>query len=421
MTSLGVELHGVSVGELLDEGGRVTFRSSPSYWGMPDRPVLGQWFEDSGPDDVHVGPGPLPAFFANLEPEGALAQWLVRKNGLGSGPLELLAVAGEDLPGALRLVGGPVPVAGPRGVVYRAPLPSPSFSLAGVQLKLPMSLDRDDRLVLPLDGEHGAYLVKLPSASRYHGIVENEAATMSWARHAGFDVAECTIRDDLVDVLDGDLAAHVGRPDPSGLLVRRFDRTPTGPIHQEDFAQVAWLDPDQKYPRAPGERALRDEASETRRRFLTTAEGLAQVVARLLGPAGLEEYLRRFVFVVASGNGDAHLKNWSVQYRDRRKPEWTPLYDQVSTVAWGDATLACPLYGTRNFPAIGREQVVRMAVEAGCAAGRAAEIVDATITSLRGAFGPATAAAPFPEEHRRRVVRHWERVRLLKGFGSLRT
>lgn len=419
VTALGVELHGVPIGELADEGERVTFRLFRSYWSMPDRPVLGQWYEDAGPAEVHVGPGEVPAFFANLEPEGALAHWLARKNRLGSGPLELLAVAGDDLAGAVRLVGGPVPVAGPRAVVHRAAGPTPSFSLAGVQLKLPMSLDRDDRLVLPLAGDLGEWLLKLPSTGRYHGLVENEAATMNWARRAGFDVPECTLRQDLLDVLDDDLAAQVAPTAPSGLLVRRFDRTPAGPIHQEDFAQVAGLDPEQKYPIEVHDRAHLDRASEERRRFLTTVEGLAKVVARLFGPTGLEEYVRRFVFVVAAGNGDAHLKNWSILYRDRRRPEWTPMYDQVSTIAWGDETLACPLFGARNFPAVGREQVVRMAVEAGCAAGRAGEIVDATVMSLRDAYGAAVGEVRFPEEHRRRLVRHWARVRLLKPFGPL--
>jgi serine/threonine-protein kinase HipA len=316
--------------------------------------VLGQWFEDGGPGETYVGPGTVPAFFANLEPEGPLARWLVQKNQLGDGPLELLGTVGDDLPGAVRLVrSGPI-ARSPRSIVQPVPRPTPAFSVAGVQLKLPMSLERDDRLTIPMAGELSDHLLKVPTAGRWRGLTQNEAATMNWARRAGFSVAACEVR----SVLPAhELIPADGEP---CLLVRRFDRTLDGPVHQEDLAQAQWLDPEQKYPREHGDPRF-DAASEGRRRGLATVEGIGRYARALLGPAGFEEFLRRFLFVVASGNGDAHLKNWSLWYPDRLHPGWAPLYDQVSTIAWHDATMACPLYGTRNFAALHLELVRRLA------------------------------------------------------------
>ncbi len=44
---------------------------------------------------------------------------------------------------------------------------------------------------------------------------------------------------------------------------------------------------------------------------------------------------RRLAFSLLIGNGDAHLKNWSLIYRDRRNPTLSPAYDFVSTAAYG--------------------------------------------------------------------------------------
>lgn len=409
---LEVLLHGDSIGELVDEGGSSAFQFYPRYWEDPHRVVLGQWFEDGRPDEVYRGPGSVPAFFANLEPEGSLATWLARKNGLGSEVLAMLGVVGSDLPGAveLRRLDGPDP---PVRTVFQPPPPTPSFSLAGVQLKLPMSLDRHDRLTLPLPGELSGWLAKFPSEGRYSGIVANEAATMHWARVAGFPVADCRIH--APPQLDAGLGIDLENVEEV-LLVRRFDRVDGRRVHQEDLAQCLWLDPDQKYP---GDSRRFDAASERRRRGATTVEGIARYAARLLGPSGFDAYLQRFVFVVASGNGDAHLKNLSLVYPDGRRPTWAPLYDQVSTVAWQEEELACPLYGVRNFPALRMDLVERMAREAGADPARARAVVEETARRCLAAWGSATAEVAYPEDHRRRLVRHWSRVPLLREFGGL--
>src|SRR4051812_13129747 len=69
-----VLLDDVEVGELVeDDLGSIEFRISERYRAMANRPVIGQWFEDHR-HDVQRGerPGDLPAFFANMIPEGDL-------------------------------------------------------------------------------------------------------------------------------------------------------------------------------------------------------------------------------------------------------------------------------------------------------------------------------------------------------------
>ena len=44
--------------------------------------------------------------------------------------------------------------------------------------------------------------------------------------------------------------------------------------------------------------------------------------------------VRRLVFLVLSGNGDAHVKNWSLIYRDGVHPRLSPAYDLLNTTAF---------------------------------------------------------------------------------------
>ena len=46
----------------------------------------------------------------------------------------------------------------------------------------------------------------------------------------------------------------------------------------------------------------------------------------------MAEFIRRLPFNVLIGNGDMHLKNWSLIYPDRRNARLAPAYDFVSTI-----------------------------------------------------------------------------------------
>ena len=43
---------------------------------------------------------------------------------------------------------------------------------------------------------------------------------------------------------------------------------------------------------------------------------IATLAKAIVGPAALDEVVHRLVFIVACGNNDAHLKNWSLVYPD---------------------------------------------------------------------------------------------------------
>lgn len=99
-------------------------------------------------------------------------------------------------------------------------------------------------------------------------------------------------------------------------VIERFDRTDDGrKIHIEDFAQVFGVYPEAKYEKA-------------------SYRSLARVIATESGDDDIAEFIRRATFNVLIGNGDMHLKNWSLVYRDRKHAELSPAYDFVSTIAY---------------------------------------------------------------------------------------
>lgn len=118
----------------------------------------------------------------------------------------------------------------------------------------------------------------------------------------------------------------------SVLVIRRYDREGTRRIHQEDFAQVVSLPPRLKYEHI-------------------SYEQCAALALQIAGKDAYREFIRRLAFVIASGNTDAHLKNWSLVYPDGVNARLSPLYDQVCTIAWEELprTLALRLSGRRHL------------------------------------------------------------------------
>jgi HipA-like protein len=166
---LAVFLNEVEVGAIeRDAGSRTAFRFADSYLAMRSRPVLGQYFVDK----LRRPPVPettMPAFFANLLPEGELRRLLASAVGAREHQdFALLARLGEDLSGAVRVKMVDEGAAGDEPV----PAPTPSFagklrfSLAGVQLKFSMAR-RDKQLVLPARGQGGDWILKLPDRELY--------------------------------------------------------------------------------------------------------------------------------------------------------------------------------------------------------------------------------------------------------------
>ena len=339
---LEVFLGDILVGMLAREaGGRLRFLFSERYAEMMNRPTLSLSYETAPGELMSVAPrayaGRLPPFFSNLLPEGLLRDLLIRRAGVRpSDEFALLRALGEDLPGGVRVVDPEVAsdnTTSDRSARHEqneqdeAPL---RFSLAGVQLKMSAVLKTGGGLTIPAGGVGGDWIVKLP-ATTMEAVPENEFAMMTLAAEAGIPVPEVGLIElDRVSGLPEEMRDWPGR----ALAVRRFDRREGGGrVHMEDFAQVFGKFPESKY-----------EGHS----YSNIAAALAITTSN--GQEEAKGFVCRAVFSALIGNGDAHLKNWSVLYEDPVRPTLSPAYDLVSTIPYipGDR-LALGFGGSRNF------------------------------------------------------------------------
>lgn len=142
-------------------------------------------------------------------------------------------------------------------------------------------------------------------------------------------------RDELEDIPDVLWPAG----ESFALAVERFDPKPGDErVHIEDFAEVRGF--------YPGEDKYRG-----------TYETLASLIHRRHDRPSVLELVRRLAFIVLIRNGDAHLKNFSLIYPDRRIPKLAPAYELVATSHYYDGagrpdTLALRLGGDRRFETV---------------------------------------------------------------------
>lgn len=303
------------------DGDRSIFTFDEAYLADEDRSTLSLAYRDSYGGIVNAPRAyqtKIEPFFSNLLPEGTLRDYLARRAGVKAiREYPLLAQLGGDLPGAVKAVSVDACDAPPEdseneGVAGQAKH-ALRFSLAGVQLKFSALKNRGKNggLTIPVSGTGGDWIVKLPSA-RHPDVPENEYAAMSLASKLGIDVPGI----DLVplDTIEG-LPDEITRYGASAYAIRRFDRSEEGAIHVEDFAQVYGVYADDKYENASYRQILSVLAIET-------------------DEASAVEFVRRLTYSVLIGNGDMHLKNWSLLYPDQRRPILAPAYDLLSTVAY---------------------------------------------------------------------------------------
>ncbi|MES2090275.1 MAG: HipA domain-containing protein [Pseudomonadota bacterium] len=345
VATLEVMLHDTLVGYLThypDE--RTTFVVDESYieYGA-GRPILSLSLarpNDEGAtralllDDRNKSANPkAPPFFSNLLPEGGLRKRIAMGLKVHEDrEFMLLSALGEDLPGAviMRAVDTPAHLFGRRGAKPDAEdSDALRFALAGMQMKFSM-LQQGERFTLAGAGQLGNYIVK-PPAHDFEALPMVEAAMMETARAVGIDVPEVQL---LPPTSIEGLSNMSGyRRDEPFYAVRRFDRTEAGRVHVEDFAQVFNLRVNNKYDKANYEMIAKT--------LLLYGGGLAD----------LQEMSRRLVLNVLLGNGDAHIKNWSLIYDDPAQPRLAPAYDLVSTVVYTkqDTSLALNMGGVKTF------------------------------------------------------------------------
>jgi HipA-like protein len=236
------------------------------------------------------------------------------------------------------------------------------------------------------------WLLGLPSP-RFDLVPENEYAMMTLAAAAGIEVPEVRlVRTATIKHLPADLPEAFGH----ALAVRRFDRPAAAAprVHIEDFAQVFGVYPSDKYGKA-------------------SYGNLARVLWLETGEDGISEFVRRLVFSILIGNGDAHLKNWSLIYPDRQTPRLAPAYDLVATVAYmPNDQLALSLAGTKRFDDITLARFARFAEQAGLPVRLVRKIVRETAERVRDLWPSHEPLRALPSKIRRTLADHLKRVPL---------
>jgi len=261
---------------------------------------------------------------------GALSIGAPRKPGIHLQPVpdaEALERILDELPTKPFLVGE-------RGV---------SMSLAGVQEKLPVFVDEDGAISIPVDGTPSTHILK-PDTKRLAGSVENEAFCLALARACELDVAEATI-------------GTAGKR--RYLLVKRYDRFTDSQgeirrLHQEDLCQLTGHFPSQKYERSSTGRGV-------------TLKRMSNAVSDLVSPSARLTLLDAVIFNVLICNSDSHAKNYSVLIGAGGSVKMAPLYDLMCAAVYRQVDQSLPqgVAGRFNAPDLRRADWQALADELG--------------------------------------------------------
>lgn len=173
-------------------------------------------------------------------------------------------------------------------------------------------------------------------------LTVNEFVCMECARACGFEVPQVWLSDNL-----------------EHYVVERFDRLPSGEkLGVEDFATLLGRAGDDKY-KGSYENILKAT-------WLNT-ESLSEV----------EKAFRLVVFNCLIGNGDAHLKNFSLIYdKHLSDVRLSPVYDVTHTLVYAniDKNMALKMRKSRSFPT--RQQLIDFAYNAGIPRANASSSID---------------------------------------------
>jgi len=287
--------------------------------------------------------GTAQRWFANLLPEGAVREHIVRDLKLPNTDFDLLRAIGGECAGALSILSleqqpsgqrqyslltekDLADLAARRGQIYAA-WPAdvrPRLSLAGAQDKCPV-LVRDDQYFLPQGEAPSSHILKF-ELTDYRHLPAYETFTTQLAAAIGLPVV--------------DIALHaVGRIRYAQIV--RYDRVwddhgQVQRLHQEDFCQALGYGHEKKYQEHGGP---------------SFAQCYRLVQEASSDPAiDVQHLLRWQIFNVLAGNSDGHAKNLSLLHLPDDATRLAPFYDLVCTRAIKriDYHLAFDVGGERN-------------------------------------------------------------------------
>jgi len=378
-------------------GDKNIFSFDDEYIQNPSRPTLSLSFKDISGNlitDIKTTKTRLPPFFSNLLPEGLLREYLAKRANLN--PLHeflFLWALGQDLPGALTIQsvdGSILPFESGTSKLksdkkQEVPL---LFSLAGVQLKFSATQTSNHKLVVPTDGLGGEWIIKLPH-SAFSKVPENEYSMMELARRVGIDVPETQLLP--TSQLQG-IPKAFSQLGKNVYAIKRFDRTETeDKVHIEDFAQIFGVYPEKKYKTA-------------------SYRSIARVIWSEIGEPGIIEFIKRFVFNALIGNGDMHLKNWSLIYKEKNKPSLAPAYDFVSTIPYlPEDKLALNFIDNKEFSSLSLDQFKRFAAKTDLNESIILNTVEETVHAFSKAW-KTTKDLPLEKEIHRSISKHLKTV-----------
>jgi serine/threonine-protein kinase HipA len=405
---LRLSLHGTTVGHLAGyQGGRNILVFDPQYAANPNRPTFTLSGIADHPASKRLFTAPwvrqqrLHPVLSNLLPEGALREWFAQMLKIHpENEFPLFAQLAADLPGAL--IAEPVaPDQIPEGVLdHRTqvePVPRlvmdgrPHFSLAGVQMKFSM-FEADGRFHVSQPDTLGEWIVKTPS-TRHQDVPVNEYTVMSLAELVGVDIPEIKLvtLDQLQDL------PPINLPEEQyAYAIRRYDRdVQHRRIHAEDFAQVMFKYAHEKYG-------------------ATNFEQVGKVMYQFTGHglANVQQMARRLLANILLGNGDAHLKNWSLIYPDQITAELAPAYDIVYTQAYipGEAQISLNLGGNKDWYAMNMGHFEAWTQSIGAPWRAIRPHIDDAMEKARSLWPNYLQTAPMNVEHKAALQTHWRRM-----------
>ncbi len=269
-------------------------------------------------------------FFAGLLPEGLRLEALVRRVKTSRDDLlSLLVDAGADCVGDISVVLDEAVNTRVSPALDLSTLATARFAdilkkslagkngseptLPGVQEKVSAAM-----ISLPVRAKTGghAYILKL-NPPKMPRLVENEHFFLRMAKASGLEVAKAELVRD--------------REGAAGLLIERFDRIAAGgrttKVHQEDACQFLNRYPADKYVLS----------------YAEIARGIAELSSAPI--VEMAKYIRLVGFSYLVANGDLHAKNVSLRTADDGRVELTPAYDLLSTLPYGDRSMALSFDG----------------------------------------------------------------------------
>ena len=242
-----------------------------------------------------------------------------------------------------------------------------SMSLAGVQSKIAVAVDDEDRIFIPMNGSPSTHILK-PDSPRLPGGVQNEAFCLTLAKRMRIPTPKVT-------------TGQTGKR--TYLLVNRYDRTDAGGrcrrLHQEDYCQALGKPPSAKY-----------ESNQTGIRG-PTLKDMFDITRRHMPPTEIVRLLDMVILNVLACNSDAHAKNYSIMIR-AGSASLAPMYDIMCGEVWENVTknLAQKIAGMTRGDHLSRTRWQQFARECGL---NPKQVIDRIDALAKSAIAEAELAA----------------------------